>query len=491
MTPSSLSLVTSLAGWLAVATTLSALVAVTSVLAHHVAGAALPRRVIWSAALFGTLAISLSLPLRRGAEPAVATLPTATATSVALTPPERSPLSSAWHRAQSLPGDALHALAARAAAAATTALQSAPGSSWLVLFSWPLATSMMLLVLALSYRRQRRLLTPADITHIAGTAVHVSEHTGPAVIGIASPAIVIPRWLLARSPEEQRLVVLHERSHVAARDPLLLLAGCAAVALMPWNLAAWWMLSRLRLAVELDCDTRVLAAGATPRRYGQLLIDLSAVAPATDIPLASPAFSFRASHLERRLRTMTDRPARFPLVRGFSAIIVTSAALLTACGAELPTATELQGLDVARAEARIGQAVQLDSTRTVYLVDGYKVAAGEARKIASDSIATIEIRKADGNTNEIRIATRKRPLLAAGRDTLSANVTGVLLRKTESSPTGAAPLIFLDGRRISRAEMDAVKPDRIQSVEVVKGAAAVTVYGPEATGGAVVITTRK
>jgi hypothetical protein len=28
---------------------------------------------------------------------------------------------------------------------------------------------------------------------------------------------------------------------------------------MPWNVALWWQLSRLRLAIELDCDARVIA----------------------------------------------------------------------------------------------------------------------------------------------------------------------------------------------------------------------------------------
>ena len=40
---------------------------------------------------------------------------------------------------------------------------------------------------------------------------------------------------------------------------------------MPWNLALWWQLRRLRLAVEMDCDNRVVAALGDPNPYGCFL----------------------------------------------------------------------------------------------------------------------------------------------------------------------------------------------------------------------------
>ena len=58
---------------------------------------------------------------------------------------------------------------------------------------------------------------------------------------------------------EQELVVAHELEHARSGDPLLALAGVCAVVAMPWNVALWWQLSRLRLAIELDCDARVIA----------------------------------------------------------------------------------------------------------------------------------------------------------------------------------------------------------------------------------------
>ena len=47
-----------------------------------------------------------------------------------------------------------------------------------------------------------------------------------------------------------------------------------ALLVMPWNLALWWQIRRLRVAVELDCDARVLRSGDV-RFYGDLLLDVA------------------------------------------------------------------------------------------------------------------------------------------------------------------------------------------------------------------------
>jgi len=54
------------------------------------------------------------------------------------------------------------------------------------------------------------------------------------------------------------MVIAHEQSHLAAHDPLLLIVALFLLVLMPWNLPLWWQLHRLRYAIEVDCDSRVL-----------------------------------------------------------------------------------------------------------------------------------------------------------------------------------------------------------------------------------------
>src|SRR5690606_36406073 len=85
---------------------------------------------------------------------------------------------------------------------------------------------------------------------------------------------VVPAWVLELDAELRGLLLRHERAHAAAGDPRVLLAGLFLVAAMPWNPIVWLQLIRLRNAIELDCDARVLSAGADPERYGSLLIEV-------------------------------------------------------------------------------------------------------------------------------------------------------------------------------------------------------------------------
>jgi TonB-dependent SusC/RagA subfamily outer membrane receptor len=52
-------------------------------------------------------------------------------------------------------------------------------------------------------------------------------------------------------------------------------------------------------------------------------------------------------------------------------------------------------------------------------------------------------------------------------------------------------LIFVDGEKKTKKELDALSPDQIKSVEVLKGESAIKAYGPEAKDGVIKITTKK
>jgi beta-lactamase regulating signal transducer with metallopeptidase domain len=147
---------------------------------------------------------------------------------------------------------------------------------------------------------------------VLGIPVLISERTGPALVGVVSPAIVLPEWALAMDPTQLALMLRHEDEHRRARDGQLLTVAHVALIAMPWNLALWWQVLRLRLAVELDCDARVLRE-ADARSYGDLLLEV--VRPRRDARLiGAMAFADRAGQLERRIRVLTSRRER--AVRG-------------------------------------------------------------------------------------------------------------------------------------------------------------------------------
>jgi TonB-dependent SusC/RagA subfamily outer membrane receptor len=60
------------------------------------------------------------------------------------------------------------------------------------------------------------------------------------------------------------------------------------------------------------------------------------------------------------------------------------------------------------------------------------------------------------------------------------------------SPSGSTPgLILVDGEKKTKKELDALSPDQIKSVQVLKGESVIKEYGPEAKDGVIKITTKK
>ncbi|OWP64612.1 hypothetical protein CDA63_02310 [Hymenobacter amundsenii] len=58
-------------------------------------------------------------------------------------------------------------------------------------------------------------------------------------------------------------------------------------------------------------------------------------------------------------------------------------------------------------------------------------------------------------------------------------------------PLASSPLVFLDGKRISQAELDKLDPQLIESMNVLKGAEAQKAFGSDAADGAILIITKQ
>ncbi|HYK49496.1 MAG TPA: M56 family metallopeptidase, partial [Terriglobales bacterium] len=132
----------------------------------------------------------------------------------------------------------------------------------------------------------------------------VAPDMGPAVVGIVRPRIVVPESLFRYPLEVQRLVVAHEYAHARSFDSSLSALAFAVLVLMPWNPALWWQARRLRLAIEVDCDRRVLRAGCDLHQYVKTLVEFGIQ---RNNPMgAVVAMSEAASSLERRIAVMSS-----------------------------------------------------------------------------------------------------------------------------------------------------------------------------------------
>ena len=232
--------------------------------------------------------------------------------------------------------------------------------------------------------RLRRIRSAAEVRNIDGVLVSVTPSTGPLVVGVLHPQILIPRWVLELDRSERQLVVAHEQEHLRARDPAMLAFSALAVGLTPWNPFAWYMLRRVRQAIELDCDRRVLAERPDMRAYAALLLSVASRSQTNFVPVVGMSAS--TSSLEERFRSMTTSPTRTRGYRLISAVAV--AALLLVATAMIPrpireaqrNVSTIQGQAGPRATGRIKVvSVSRVSTYKVYGTGGTFSDANTAR----------------------------------------------------------------------------------------------------------------
>jgi bla regulator protein blaR1 len=146
---------------------------------------------------------------------------------------------------------------------------------------------------------------PRIPTEMDGVPIVITDAAGPATVGVLRSHVLVPRWVLGLPGRQRKYVLRHEDEHRRAHDARLLFVASLPLVLMPWNLALWWELRRLCLAVEMDCDNRVVAALGNPNAYGELLLKIAQAANRG--PRLQPAFLGMGS-LERRL-TLLLAPA--------------------------------------------------------------------------------------------------------------------------------------------------------------------------------------
>ena len=456
----------------------------------------LPTRWVWVSALAGIVCLAVIAPRSEGsriaynihvtrdrAEATVAQSPAATGAAELL------------HRARAL----VKSTSTTIIAVSSRHLPDSVAISLSI--AWGMASATMLLVLVIVNRRIDRERRMWPLAEVFGTPVRVTPAVGPAVIGLSAPEIVVPRWLLERSIDEQRLVIVHEREHVAARDQLLPVGGLIVAAMLPWHPAVWWALSRLRLAIELDCDARVLNHGVQARPYGALLIDIAGQCAGHRV--GALALADRTSHLERRLLAMKNTQPRFTLLRTGALGAIALLSIAVACEARLPTSAEVETMDVAAATKAAVPMMELRSGSgdVLYKVDGVVVTETEAKAIPKDSVAIVSVTKgvqSGGKTYSVvsvstTSGTKKRlPVkirFDSGAGATSIETDHLALQPSKRTFNG---VLYVDGVQTNTSALESLAPNDIASVEVLKGAAASKIStDPAAANGVIRVTTKQ
>jgi beta-lactamase regulating signal transducer with metallopeptidase domain len=305
--------------WMAYATVFTVLIYVAALAAERVVAIwERARRAVWALALavasLSPVAIALVAPAPTALRLSARAAPTlgSTATRVSALPGVRdvSP-SRAW-------------IARRVTPIASGARAAAPTLDRYAVAMWICASLGLFGVFTRSVVRLRRRRLQWREAELDGATVLLSCDTGPAVVNVLRPAIVVPEWALGLDVTARQLMLRHEAEHIAAGDPRLLLAGAVALVLFPWNAGLWILVRRLRLAIEVDCDARVLRRSVRWREYGMLLLAVGARRGAS-LPFAA-SLAARRPLLELRIRAMTEPRPRAPRTMSLALVGVIVAA---------------------------------------------------------------------------------------------------------------------------------------------------------------------
>jgi hypothetical protein len=107
-----------------------------------------------------------------------------------------------------------------------------------------------------------------------GVWVAESRREGPLLLGLWQPRLVLPRDFNERfTPSEQALIVAHENTHAARRDPEANALVAALQVCFWFNPLVHYAAPRFRLDQELACDATVMQEHpGTARAYAQAML---------------------------------------------------------------------------------------------------------------------------------------------------------------------------------------------------------------------------
>ncbi|MGH7469038.1 MAG: M56 family metallopeptidase [Longimicrobiales bacterium] len=174
-----------------------------------------------------------------------------------------------------------------------------------LLYGWLVVVVLLAISAVVAMRSLLRARRHWRAVDVQGGRVLVSRDFGPGVVALGRAQIVVPAWALELETSVMELLLRHEREHLRARDHWVVLGALVMLLLCPFNLVLWWQFHRLKLAIEMDCDARVLSGRQDVRAYTALLLDVGERCRAARLVFA--AFSSPPHAIERRIRVLLDR----------------------------------------------------------------------------------------------------------------------------------------------------------------------------------------
>jgi len=289
-------------------------------------------------------------------------------------------------------------------------------------------------------------------------------------------------------------IVAHERFHIKHKHTIDLILAEAVVMIFWFNPFAWLLRKAIRQNLEYLADRHVLKSGFDTLQYQYILVRNSI----SGTPGLSIAHNFTFSNLKKRIIMMNKKRTPYTaMVKYLLLVPLIAFAWIGVHAGEITRkidvmTTPLVTQDTVKVFGR-DELNQIDPStiKSMTVLKG-KDATDRYGEDASNGAIIIELKtgevsvyliqdnvpKSDDNQIFRVVASDNKPL----KNTAN-NMNGLLV-----DTQGINPLYIIDGEEID--DISNLSPDRIESISVLKGQAAIKDYGEKGKNGVVLITTK-
>ena len=248
--------------------------------------------------------------------------------------------------------------------------------------------------------------------------------------------------------ENGREILIHEMAHIHHRHSVDLLVADICIFFQWFNPGAWLLKQELQNVHEYEADETVINEGVNAKEYQLLLIK-----KAVGTRLYSMANSFNHSKLKKRITMMLKEKSN-PWARLKYLYVLPLAAIAVTAFARPEISEKMEEISAVKVND-LAEIVEKKSEENVVkeLVDTTK-----------NKVVVVGYR-----------TEKKDSVLTSGKKKVAISVQGI-------SGEGK-PLVIINGKESDREVVNALNPERIESVSVIGPEKAIKVYGEKAKDG--------
>ena len=248
--------------------------------------------------------------------------------------------------------------------------------------------------------------------------------------------------------ENGREILIHEMAHIHHRHSVDLLVADICIFFQWFNPSAWLLKQELQNVHEYEADETVINEGVNAKEYQLLLIK-----KAVGTRLYSMANSFNHSKLKKRITMMLKEKSN-PWARLKYLYVLPLAAIAVTAFARPEISEKVEEISAVKVND-LAEIVEKKSEENVVkeLVDTTK-----------NKVVVVGYR-----------TEKKDSVLTSGKKKVAISVQGI-------SGEGK-PLVIINGKESEREVVNALNPERIESVSVIGPEKAIKIYGEKAKDG--------